>query len=80
MFIKAKAKADGLWNFFLTRAIDPRGTYGGKGLSTVEYAFICQEMGRSPLAAEVHQRESKSLFTRTSTVARVHLECKCTIQ
>lgn len=45
--LKAKAKAAGLWNFWLTE-----GT-GGKGLSTVEYAYFAEEMGRVGLAAEV---------------------------
>lgn len=45
--LKAKAKAKGLWNFFLT---DPNG---GSGLTTVEYAYLAEEMGKSHLAAEV---------------------------
>lgn len=45
--LKEKAKAAGLWNFFLT---DPNG---GSGLSTVEYAYLAEEMGKSYIAAEV---------------------------
>lgn len=45
--LKAKAKAAGLWNFWLTDG------EGGLGLSTVEYAYFAEEMGRVGLAAEV---------------------------
>jgi acyl-CoA dehydrogenase len=45
--LKAKAKAQGLWNFWLT------DSDRGFGLSTVEYAYFAEEMGRTPLAAEV---------------------------
>ena len=45
--LKAKAKARNLWNFFLTHY------EGGYGLSTVEYAYIAEETGRSHLAPEV---------------------------
>ena len=45
--LKAKAKAKGLWNFWLT-ASDK-----GFGLTTVEYAYLAEEMGWSPLASEV---------------------------
>jgi acyl-CoA dehydrogenase len=44
--MKAKAKAAGLWNFFLTDG------EAGSGLNTVEYAYLAEEMGRSHLAAE----------------------------
>ncbi|HEX8536070.1 MAG TPA: acyl-CoA dehydrogenase family protein, partial [Cystobacter sp.] len=44
---KAKARAEGLWNLFLPDA------KLGAGLSTLEYAPIAQEMGRSLLAPEV---------------------------
>ena len=33
--LKAKVRAEGLWNFWLT------GSEKGFGLSTVEYAYIC---------------------------------------
>ncbi|WP_298919764.1 acyl-CoA dehydrogenase family protein [uncultured Roseobacter sp.] len=45
--LKAKAKAAGLWNFWLT------DSEKGFGLSTVEYAYFAEEMGKTPLAAEV---------------------------
>ncbi len=45
--MKDKAKARGLWNFFLTEGEE------GSGLSTVEYAYLAEEMGKSHLAAEV---------------------------
>ena len=45
--LKAKAKAAGLWNLFL-----PDSTYGA-GLSTLEYAPIAEETGRSFLAPTV---------------------------
>lgn len=44
--MKAKAKAAGLWNFFLTDGA------AGSGLNTVEYAYLAEEMGKSHLAAE----------------------------
>ncbi len=45
--LKAKARAAGLWNFFLTDSAR------GFGLTTVEYAYLAEEMGKSHLAAEV---------------------------
>jgi acyl-CoA dehydrogenase len=45
--LKAKARGEGLWNFFMTE-----GEHGS-GLSTVEYAYLAEEMGRSHLAPEV---------------------------
>ena len=45
--LKARAKAEGLWNFWLT------DSDRGLGLSTVEYAYFAEEMGRTPMAAEV---------------------------
>ncbi len=44
--VKAKAKANGLWNFFLPNAET------GEGLSNLDYAYIAQELGKSPLASE----------------------------
>ena len=43
---KAKAKANGLWNFFLPDAET------GQGLSNLDYAYIAGELGKSPLASE----------------------------
>ncbi len=45
--LKTKARAEGLWNFFMTNSED------GPGLTNVEYAYLAEEMGRSHLAAEV---------------------------
>ena len=45
--LKAKAKEAGLWNFWLTDSTR------GLGLTTVEYAYFAEEMGRTPLGAEV---------------------------
>ena len=43
---KDKAKASGLWNFFLpTSEI-------GRGLTNLDYAYIAEELGKSPLASE----------------------------
>jgi acyl-CoA dehydrogenase len=44
--MKAKARAAGLWNLFLPE--DERGA----GLTNLEYAPLCEIMGRSPIAAE----------------------------
>ena len=45
--LKADAKTQGLWNFFLTHSKK------GYGLNTVEYAYLAEQMGRSRLGAEV---------------------------
>lgn len=45
--LKAKARERGLWNFWLT------DSERGYGLSTVEYAYLAEEMGWCALAAEV---------------------------
>jgi acyl-CoA dehydrogenase len=44
--IKAKAKANGLWNFFLPDAET------GEGLKNLDYAYIAAELGRNPIASE----------------------------
>ena len=44
--LKAKARERGLWNFWLT------GYNRGYGLSTVEYAYLAEEMGKAHLGAE----------------------------
>jgi len=44
--LKRKARAEGLWNLFL-----PESELGA-GLSNLEYAPLCEVMGRSPIAPE----------------------------
>jgi acyl-CoA dehydrogenase len=44
--LKAKAKAQGLWNLFL-----PKREFPG-ALTNFEYAHLCEIMGRSPIGAE----------------------------
>ena len=44
--LKAKARERGLWNFWLT------GSDRGYGLTTVEYAYLAEEMGKAHLGAE----------------------------
>ena len=43
---KAKAKADGLWNFFLPNAET------GEGLANLDYAYVAFELGKQALASE----------------------------
>lgn len=43
---KDKAKASGLWNFFLP------DSEIGRGLTNLDYAYIAVELGKSPLASE----------------------------
>lgn len=66
--LKEKARERGLWNFWLTDG------QGGQGLSTVEYAYLAEEMGKSPLAPEVFNCNAPDtgnmeVFLRYGTVA-----------
>lgn len=45
--LKHEAKSRGLWNFWLTQSKN------GFGLTTVEYAYLAEEMGKCRLGAEV---------------------------
>ena len=44
--VKAKAKANDLWNFFLPDAET------GEGLKNLDYAYIAAELGKNPIASE----------------------------
>ena len=44
--LKRKARAKGLWNFFLPNAET------GEGLSNLDYAYIAVELGKNPIASE----------------------------
>ncbi len=56
--LQAKARAAGLWNLFLPAGhegpyAERYGTYGGAGLSNVDYAPLAEAMGRSAIAPYV---------------------------
>lgn len=44
--LKGKAKAAGLWNFFLP-------DWNGQGITNLDYAYLAIEMGKAPLSPEV---------------------------
>ena len=43
--VKKKAKANGLWNFFLPDANT------GEGMKNLDYAYIAAELGKNPIAS-----------------------------
>ena len=49
--LKAKARAEGLWNLFLAKG--DHGAEFGQGLSNADYAPLAEIMGRSFIAPEV---------------------------
>ena len=52
--LKARARAEGLWNLFLPRDSVPEGSpYRGAGLTNLEYAVCAEEMGKVGFASEV---------------------------
>jgi len=51
--LKQEAKAQGLWNFFLPPESAALSKDGTAGLSNLEYAPLCELMGRSRFAGEI---------------------------
>ena len=52
--LKAKAKAEGLWNLFLPPSSEhDSDAYRGAGLKNIDYALCAEEMGRVSWASEV---------------------------
>ena len=52
--LKAKAKAEGLWNLFLPPSPDhDEADYHGAGLTNLDYALCAEQMGRVSWGSEV---------------------------
>ncbi|MFC0283999.1 acyl-CoA dehydrogenase family protein [Camelimonas abortus] len=51
--LKARAKAEGLWNLFLPPSEHDEDEYRGAGLTNLQYALCAEEMGRVSFASEV---------------------------
>ncbi len=51
--LKARAKVEGLWNFFLPESTSVDSEHKGFGLNNLEYAPLCELMGRSRFAGEI---------------------------
>ena len=51
--LKAKAKAEGLWNLFLPPSSHDEGEFHGAGLTNLDYALCAEQMGRVSWASEV---------------------------
>jgi acyl-CoA dehydrogenase len=51
--LKAKAKAEGLWNMFMPPNPHEDDEFRGAGLTNLEYALLSEEMGRISWASEV---------------------------
>ncbi|MET0222379.1 MAG: acyl-CoA dehydrogenase family protein [Tardiphaga sp.] len=51
--LKAKAKAEGLWNLFMPPSSHEDDEFHGAGLSNLEYALLAEQMGHIGWASEV---------------------------
>ena len=51
--LKAKAKAEGLWNMFMPPSSHEDDEFRGAGLTNLEYALLSEEMGHISWASEV---------------------------
>src|SRR5882672_6041351 len=51
--LKAKAKAEGLWNMFMPPSEHEDDEFCGAGLTNLEYALLSEEMGRVTWGSEV---------------------------